>query len=60
MSLQDEENLASATGMNRFAAYLILCQITLGEFLDLDPQGRLDRFGAIIGVDRMVCLIISS
>jgi hypothetical protein len=40
--------------MNHFAAYVILCQIDLGEFLDLSPEERVERFGAFVGVERMV------
>lgn len=40
--------------MNRFAAYLILCQIDLEEFLELSPEERVERFGAFVGVERMV------
>jgi hypothetical protein len=43
--------------MNHFAAYVILCQIDLGEFLELSPEERVERFGAFVGVERMVWLL---
>ncbi|KAK0461811.1 uncharacterized protein EV420DRAFT_1640112 [Desarmillaria tabescens] len=51
---EEEESLAAVSGMNRFAAYVILCQITVEEFLDLSPQERIDRFGIYVGHERMV------
>ncbi|KAK0499752.1 hypothetical protein EDD18DRAFT_1349950 [Armillaria luteobubalina] len=51
---EEEESLAAVSGMNRFAAYVILCQITVEEFLDLSPQERIDRFGIYVGHERMM------
>lgn len=51
---EEEESLAAVSGMNRFAAYVILCQITVEQFLDLSPQERIDRFGIYVGYERMV------
>ncbi|KAF7353656.1 hypothetical protein MVEN_01050400 [Mycena venus] len=51
---EGEQDLAAADGMNRFAAYLILCQIDLGEFLELSPEARMEKFGAFVGTERMV------
>ncbi|KAK0230465.1 hypothetical protein IW262DRAFT_1291584 [Armillaria fumosa] len=51
---EEEESLAAVYGMNRFAAYVILCQITVEEFLDLSPQERIDRFGIYVGHERMM------
>ncbi len=45
--------------MNRFAAYVILCQITVEDFLDLSPQERIDRFGIYVGHERMVTDFVS-
>ncbi|KAJ7243403.1 hypothetical protein B0H12DRAFT_1130976 [Mycena haematopus] len=51
---EGEQDLAAADGMNQFAAYLILCQIDLGEFLELSAEARVEKFGAFVGVERMV------
>ncbi|KAJ7837063.1 hypothetical protein B0H14DRAFT_3704351, partial [Mycena olivaceomarginata] len=51
---EGEQDLAAVDGMNHFAAYVILCQIDLGEFLELSPEERVERFGAFVGVERMV------
>ncbi|SJL02316.1 uncharacterized protein ARMOST_05642 [Armillaria ostoyae] len=51
---EEEESLAAVSGMNRFAAYVILCQITVEEFLDLFPQERIDMFGIYVGHERMM------
>ncbi|KAK0491325.1 hypothetical protein IW261DRAFT_1354821 [Armillaria novae-zelandiae] len=51
---EEEESLAAVSGMNRFAAYVILCQVTVEEFLDLSPQERIDRFGIYVGHERMM------
>ncbi|KAJ6488524.1 hypothetical protein C8R47DRAFT_1125852 [Mycena vitilis] len=53
---EGEEDLAAASGMNRFAAFLILCQIDLGEFLELSPEVRVEKFSAFVGVERMILL----
>ncbi|KAJ7702249.1 hypothetical protein B0H17DRAFT_1043394 [Mycena rosella] len=53
---EGEQDLAAADGMNRFAAFVILCQIDLGEFLKLAPEGRVERFGAFVGLERMILL----
>ncbi|KAJ7771638.1 hypothetical protein B0H16DRAFT_1514188 [Mycena metata] len=50
---EGEQDLAAADGMNRFAAFLILCQIDLGEFLELTPEARVEKFSAFVGVERM-------
>jgi hypothetical protein len=51
---QNEEDLASVDGMNRFVAFVILCQISLQDFVDLSPDARIEGFGHLIGVDRIV------
>ncbi|KAF5372952.1 hypothetical protein D9758_001575 [Tetrapyrgos nigripes] len=51
-----EENVAAAEGMNRFAAYVILCQISVEDFLEMMPEERLERFGPFIGDERIVTL----
>ncbi|KAK7035745.1 hypothetical protein R3P38DRAFT_3311737 [Favolaschia claudopus] len=53
---EGEEDLAAVEGMNRFAAYLILCQVDLGDFLELSPEVRVERHGAFVGVERMTVL----
>lgn len=49
-----EQDLAAVDGMNRFAAFMILCQIDLGEFLELSPEVRVEKFGVFVGLERMV------
>ncbi|KAF8075986.1 hypothetical protein FPV67DRAFT_392278 [Lyophyllum atratum] len=46
---EDEENLASLGGMNRFSALVVLCQMTLQEFLDLSAEQRTATIGPFIG-----------
>lgn len=53
---EGEQDLAAADGMNRFAAFVILCQIDLGELLELTPEDRADKFGPLVGLERMVLL----
>ncbi|KAJ7599285.1 hypothetical protein C8J56DRAFT_1158241 [Mycena floridula] len=53
---QDEEALAAIDGMNRFAAFLILCQIEIEDLMNLVPEERLKRFGSFVGNDRMIAL----
>ncbi|CAK5279337.1 unnamed protein product [Mycena citricolor] len=55
-SPEGESDLASAEGMNHFAAYVILCQMDLQQFLDLSPEDRLQKLSWSIGKDRMVRL----
>jgi len=55
--MQDEEaNLISLRGMNNFSVAIILCQISLQEFIDLSPQERIDAFGSYVGRESLVCL----
>lgn len=59
-SLQDEVYLANANTMNHFAAAVILTQTTLDIFIDeLSLQDRLDHFGALIGITRVVRTFMS-
>ncbi|KAJ6500557.1 hypothetical protein C8R45DRAFT_863187 [Mycena sanguinolenta] len=53
---EGEQDLAAVDGMNRFAAYLILCQIDLGDFLELSAEARMEKFSAFIGMERMMLL----
>ncbi|KAJ7611582.1 hypothetical protein FB45DRAFT_940310 [Roridomyces roridus] len=53
---EGEQDLAAADGMNRFAAFVILCQIDLEEFLDLNPEERVNKFGGFVGLERMLLL----
>ncbi|KAJ4478414.1 hypothetical protein J3R30DRAFT_2898104 [Lentinula aciculospora] len=53
---EDEENLAIADGMNHFAACVILCQISLDEFLEISAEERSARFTPYVGNYRMVKL----
>jgi len=40
--------------MNVFVASVILSQVGLEEFLDASPEDRLQMFGPLVGMDRMV------
>ena len=51
---QDESDLAMVTGMNAFAACLVLSQMSSDQFLSLTPQGRAERFDQLLGTKRMV------
>ncbi|KAJ7739636.1 hypothetical protein DFH07DRAFT_839946 [Mycena maculata] len=53
---EGEQDLAAADGMNRFASFLILCQIDLSEFLDLSQEARVEKFGVFIGMERIMLL----
>ncbi|KAJ3993205.1 hypothetical protein F5050DRAFT_762644 [Lentinula boryana] len=53
---EEEDNLAAADGMNHFSAGVILCQISLDEFLEISPEERVARFAPQVGHDRMVKL----
>ncbi|KAJ3745119.1 hypothetical protein DFH05DRAFT_1120838 [Lentinula detonsa] len=53
---EEEDNLAAADGMNHFSAGVILCQISLDEFLEISPEERVARFAPQVGHDRMVRL----
>jgi hypothetical protein len=46
--------------MNRFKAAAVLCQITLGNFLDLEPEERVEMFGNVVGVPSIVSFMVSS
>ena len=48
--------MASISGMNPFAAYVILCHASVDEFLDMGPDARSEMFGAFVGHDRLVSL----
>lgn len=52
--LQDERDLAAIDGMNVFAAAVILCSISLDDFLDKTPEERVEEFGDLIGRSRVV------
>ncbi|KAJ3768982.1 hypothetical protein FB446DRAFT_749723 [Lentinula raphanica] len=51
---EDEDNLAAADGMNHFSACVILCQISLDDLLEMDPEERVARFAPHVGHDRML------
>ncbi|KAF7436011.1 hypothetical protein PC9H_002837 [Pleurotus ostreatus] len=55
-TLENESDLASISGMNPFAAYVILCHASLDEFLDMGPDARSEMFGAFVGHDRLTRL----
>ena len=46
--------MASVDGMNRFSASIVLCQVSLQDFLDIEPEERIARFGGFIGADTVV------
>lgn len=46
--------MASIDGINRFSASIILCQVSLQEFLNMEPEERITRFGKFIGADAVV------
>ncbi|KAL4266739.1 hypothetical protein AB1N83_004047 [Pleurotus pulmonarius] len=54
--LENENDLASISGMNPFAAYVILCHASVDEFLDMGPDARSEMFGAFVGYDRLTRL----
>ena len=41
-------------GMNRFSASIVLCQVSLQDFLNIEPEERITRFGGFIGADTVV------
>ncbi|EMD42185.1 hypothetical protein CERSUDRAFT_90788 [Gelatoporia subvermispora B] len=49
-----ESDIAGVAGMNAFAASIILSQVDLQQFLDAVPETRLQAFGPLIGVERML------
>lgn len=46
--------MASVDGMNRFSASIVLCQVSLQDFLNIEPEERIVRFGGFIGADTVV------
>ncbi|THV07980.1 hypothetical protein K435DRAFT_772305 [Dendrothele bispora CBS 962.96] len=52
----EEESMAAADGMNRFAAYMILCQIAVDDFIEMAPGERVTKFGPFVGDQRMILL----
>ena len=46
--------MASVDGMNRFSASIVLCQVSLQDFLNIEPEERIARFGGFIGADTVV------
>ena len=40
--------------MNRFSASIVLCQVSLEDFLNIEPEERIARFGGFIGADTVV------
>ena len=59
-SPKHESELASIEGMNAFASSVILCQKPLQEFLDSTPDVRLEEFGPLVGMYRMVRVVHSA
>ncbi|KAJ7273096.1 hypothetical protein C8J57DRAFT_1715378 [Mycena rebaudengoi] len=53
---EGEQELAQADGMNLFAAFVILCQMDLEDFLDLEPQARIEKFADFVGLERIMVL----
>ncbi|KAL7285548.1 hypothetical protein ACG7TL_000652 [Trametes sanguinea] len=48
-----EYDLAGVSGMNLFAASLLLSQTTLEKFLEMDADRRLADYGQLVGVERI-------
>ncbi|KAF5388100.1 hypothetical protein D9615_000036 [Tricholomella constricta] len=46
---EDEDTLALLGGMNRFSASIVLCQMDLQQFIDLDPASRITTVSPFIG-----------
>jgi len=40
--------------MNNFSASIILCEMSLQEFVDMSPEDRMDGFGGYVGMGPMV------
>jgi len=40
--------------MNNFSASIILCEMSLQEFVEMSPEDRMHGFGGYIGVEPMV------
>lgn len=52
---QEEENcLSGISWMNNFSASIVLCEMSLQEFVEMSPEDRMDGFGGYIGVQPMV------
>ncbi|CAA7265011.1 unnamed protein product [Cyclocybe aegerita] len=52
--LEDEEtNLATIDGLNHFSASIVLCQVSLEDFLNMPPEQRADVFVGFIGLEAM-------
>jgi hypothetical protein len=49
--------MATVDGMNVFAAAIILYQMSVTDFLDLSAEARLNEFGPLVGVPRMVGIL---
>ncbi|KAJ7221764.1 hypothetical protein GGX14DRAFT_388883 [Mycena pura] len=54
--IKGEIELAAVDGTNRFAAFVILCQIDLGDFLEFSAEERMAKFGDCVGLERMMLL----
>ncbi|KDQ15571.1 hypothetical protein BOTBODRAFT_281522 [Botryobasidium botryosum FD-172 SS1] len=50
---EEERDLAGVAGMNLFAAMVVLSQVELGAFIEMEPETRLAQFGGLIGTDRV-------
>ncbi|KAF8346166.1 hypothetical protein F5887DRAFT_962960 [Amanita rubescens] len=46
---EDEENLATASGMNRFTSAIVLSQMTLDDFITMGPDDRHRAFSTLVG-----------
>ncbi|KAG5637317.1 hypothetical protein H0H81_005010 [Sphagnurus paluster] len=46
---EDEGPLASFLGMNRFSASIVLCQVSLQEFVDMGSESRSEIVGPFVG-----------
>ena len=56
--VKNEQDLAFVEGMNAFAAFVILSQISLQDLLDSTTEYCLNEFGSLIGIQRVVSFVI--
>jgi hypothetical protein len=52
--------LAAVVGMNTFAAAIMLARTSLAEFLAMGQDQRLQEFGPLVGVERIVELFLTT
>ncbi|TFK56839.1 hypothetical protein OE88DRAFT_1730282 [Heliocybe sulcata] len=50
---EGQYDLAANEGMNPFCAALVLSQVTLDDFLEAEPEQRMQYFGPLVGEERI-------